>query len=204
MNSDFNLIYRGEVALDHDILVTREKFAKIFKASDDKIELLFSGNPVVLKKGLSAEDGIKWQRHMLQMGAITYLEESKVQDSVRSKAPTQANSNTRGRINKSTIIEPTSRRAISQAPSLSLQPLDEKLDSVDTEDDDPEGEPELGKKRFNLPHITFSLSISINLTLILLGLLCIIAFSPYPDWVVRKGLVIGAIIIFVGVRRLMR
>jgi hypothetical protein len=188
VNSDFNLVFKGEVALDHDIAATREKLAKVFKASDEKIAALFSGKPMVVKKGLSSEDGIKLQRQMLQLGAITYLESAVV--NVR----TPPNSSTPAATRRSPAHEKAT------GIPLTLKPIEEPVSVADSDEQD--AADNLSATKFSFPQFNFSLRVAFTLLLIIVGVACLAVFSPYPDYVVRKGFAIGGALLFIGLRRL--
>ena len=186
---EFNLVFKGEIANGHDIFITKQKFSKVFKASDEQIASLFSGRPAVIKKGLTHENGLKLQQQMLAMGAITLLENINMPESI----PTSAAKRTR--------IPPVTPLVQPSKVALVLQPLHEPSPSTEN-DTESLPDDELTKSTFSLPHINFSLRAFTAIFLFLLGTACLIIFSPYPDHVVRKGFAIGGLFIFMAYRKI--
>lgn len=66
----YQVVFRGEIAPDTRIEVVKVNLAKLFKTDDARIERLFSGKEMVLKKGLSREDGERYQALLEQAGAL--------------------------------------------------------------------------------------------------------------------------------------
>ena len=66
----YQVVFRGEIAPDTRIEVVKVNLAKLFKTDDAKIERLFSGKEMVLKKGLSRADGERYRALLEQAGAL--------------------------------------------------------------------------------------------------------------------------------------
>lgn len=193
LEKEFNLVFNGEIAKNHDIFITKQKLSKAFKVSDEKIATLFSGQPSIIKKGLSSVDGLKLQQQMLLIGAVTYLQPSHTPDV--NVTPTKRTS---ARIPPVNNIHQPSKVA------LALQPIKEPPttadDTLDAESDNEESD----KSKFTIPQIKRSLNFLIAITFLLMGISCLILFSPYADHVVRKGFVVGGLFVFIGYRKLTR
>ncbi|MBF0470659.1 MAG: hypothetical protein HQL48_04715 [Gammaproteobacteria bacterium] len=67
--SDFSVIFRGELLAGHDLQAVTQGVASLFKADSAKIAHLFSGETVILKKGLTAEVAEKYVAAMARVGA---------------------------------------------------------------------------------------------------------------------------------------
>lgn len=78
--------------------------------------------------------------------------------------------------------------------SLTLEPIEAKVVQAEIESDaNDEGEEETGKL-FNSLYTLYEIKIPILFCLI--GLFFATFYSPYPDGFLRKGFIIGAIILF--------
>ena len=74
-NSDrYTIIFRGDIALDHNIVDVKRNLKKVFKASDARIDSLFTGKPVPLKRGLTLKEAQHYQHILLNMGAVSAIE----------------------------------------------------------------------------------------------------------------------------------
>ena len=69
-DQQYQVVFRGEIAPDTRIEVVKANLAKLFKTDDARIEHLFSGKAIVLKKGLSREDGERYRSLIEQAGAL--------------------------------------------------------------------------------------------------------------------------------------
>ncbi len=177
----FSVVFRGEIATLQDIVRVKKLLVNFFKATPEKIDSLFSGKQVTIKKGLSMQQAKDFQEQLTKLGLITYLLDSnrKIigQERERQKSPTNVNP------------------FPAKNASLSLVPLE----STPTQNDVPIEDEEISEKRsFEFPAIKpFSLIFS------LLGLLLIVFFSPYPDWIVKKGFVLGCFTFAISTRKLL-
>lgn len=69
----FDLVYAGAVLVGFSEQQVKANFAKHLKLSEDKVDKLFSGKRVTLKKAVSKENAEKWQLKLLKIGAETVL-----------------------------------------------------------------------------------------------------------------------------------
>lgn len=68
---DYGVVFSGKIHESSSIEQVRENFARLFRQSDPaRLQRLFSGEEVTLKKGLSAEDAEKYRQALLKTGAI--------------------------------------------------------------------------------------------------------------------------------------
>lgn len=74
----FNLVFKGELVRGADPVQTKQNMAKLFKISAEKVEALFSGKPMVLKKGLDFETGNKYRVAIKKAGCRVDLIEAAV------------------------------------------------------------------------------------------------------------------------------
>ena len=65
----FNIVFSGELVAGADPAKVRENLAKVFKMDLAKVEALFSGKPVVIKKGADEATATKFRAVLRQAGA---------------------------------------------------------------------------------------------------------------------------------------
>jgi len=66
----YQVVFRGRIVPDTSIEEVKANLAKLFKTDAARIERLFSGKAMVLKKGLSREDGERYCALLKQAGAL--------------------------------------------------------------------------------------------------------------------------------------
>jgi len=66
----YQVVFRGEIARGTGIEAVKANLAKLFKTDDARIAHLFSGKAIVLKKGLSREDGERYRALIEKAGAL--------------------------------------------------------------------------------------------------------------------------------------
>lgn len=65
----YNLIFRGDIVLGHNIADVRVHLGKLFKVSEAQLERLFSGRPVVIKKSLPKPEADRYTEALRKAGA---------------------------------------------------------------------------------------------------------------------------------------
>lgn len=74
MNHQTQLIFQGEILPGHDPVTVKARLAALLKLSPEQIERVFSGQRVVLHKGLPAAEVARYVAHLEQLGARVYAE----------------------------------------------------------------------------------------------------------------------------------
>ncbi|MFC1551473.1 hypothetical protein ACFL6P_02790 [Candidatus Latescibacterota bacterium] len=74
-NVSYNLIFHGVFADGHDAETVRKNIADLFKVSDKKVERLFSGSAVTVKKNVDHATALKYQTAFKNAGALCSIEE---------------------------------------------------------------------------------------------------------------------------------
>lgn len=69
MSNTFEVVFKGEVIEGNDVAATRANIGKLFNADEAKIERLFSGNSVVIKKDLDEATANKYIGAFKKAGA---------------------------------------------------------------------------------------------------------------------------------------
>jgi len=85
----YDLVFRGDIRLEHSLDQVKQRLQKLLKADAAQIERLFSGRPVVLKRGLEPEAAQKYLRVLEQAGARARLVPSAPKET-RGDRPTSA------------------------------------------------------------------------------------------------------------------
>lgn len=76
----YRVIFKGEAAPGEDVNEVKTKVASIFKADQEKIERLFSGATIVIKKDADLETCEKVSNAIKKAGAVSYIEEERPTD----------------------------------------------------------------------------------------------------------------------------
>lgn len=84
----YNLVFNGEIVESHSIEDVRATIAEMLRADSATIDRVFSGRPVIIKKGLDYRSAAKYALAFRKAGAICILESVR-QDSV-TQAPPQS------------------------------------------------------------------------------------------------------------------
>ncbi|MBW3531299.1 hypothetical protein, partial [Shewanella sp. NKUCC06_TVS] len=72
MNS-YNVIFKGEIAEGKDRHKLSQALAKFLKVPEEKAHLLFSGNPICIKKALSESEANALKAKLNGVGIITHI-----------------------------------------------------------------------------------------------------------------------------------
>ncbi|QEY17094.1 hypothetical protein D0C16_14575 [Cellvibrio sp. KY-GH-1] len=69
-NSDFDIIFRGDIVFGHQLSEVKVKLQQLFKVDAAKIDALFTGRPVPLKRNLDEATANKYRDVLLKAGAM--------------------------------------------------------------------------------------------------------------------------------------
>lgn len=75
MNDTFAVIFKGEILNGANAATTREKIGSVFKADAAKLERLFSGSHIVVRKGIDQATAEKLVNMFAKMGAKAYIKD---------------------------------------------------------------------------------------------------------------------------------
>ena len=125
----FDLIFRGDIVLGQPLAEVKQRLQQLFKADEAKIEQLFTGRPVALKRQLDAATAKKYQQVLYKAGAQVDVVSSKAQ-----KASSETSSPTKGLSLAPVgglLLKPSERTALTpitvDTSSLSLRPAEGDL-----------------------------------------------------------------------------
>ena len=69
----YQVVFRGQIAPNASLETVKANLAKLFKTDETKIDRLFAGREVVLKKGLGQEEGDRYRALLAKAGALCDL-----------------------------------------------------------------------------------------------------------------------------------
>ena len=74
---DYSVVFSGKVHDGFTVEQVRQNIAALFRTDDaTRLDQLFSGSPVVLKKGLDEDRARKYQQTLLKAGAVCELRQA--------------------------------------------------------------------------------------------------------------------------------
>ena len=71
--SEYDIIFRGDLRPGENLVEVKQRLQKLFSANAEKIEQLFSGRPVVLKRGIGKEAAERYRKSLENAGAIVSI-----------------------------------------------------------------------------------------------------------------------------------
>jgi hypothetical protein len=89
-NTEFDIIFRGDIVFGHQLAEVKLKLQQLFKADAAKIDMLFTGRPVPLKRNLDEMTANKYRDALLMAGAMVEVcpsDKSPANTPVKSPAP---------------------------------------------------------------------------------------------------------------------
>lgn len=185
----YQVIFSGELVDGKTTEQVKQSSTEILKLSEKAINTLFqnTATPVVVKKSLSLEQANLYSKKFRQAGIILEIRETEpasVKPAVNPIEPIVS-------INEVTPQPPVS--------ALTLEPIIKKPQASPTETAsqiEPSEDDSAPSPLINLLTTAFQPPILILLT----GLALSITYSPLPDGFLRKGFVLGLVILFFGYR----
>jgi hypothetical protein len=68
-DQQFDIIFRGDIVFGHQLADVKTRLQQLFKADAAKVDALFSGRPVPLKRGLDQASAQKYKEALMKAGA---------------------------------------------------------------------------------------------------------------------------------------
>lgn len=81
ITKSYRLIFEGRIVPGREIEEVRRNLRSLFNIDDDRIERLFAGQPILIKKDVDYETALKYKDAFERAGAICRLEETEESDS---------------------------------------------------------------------------------------------------------------------------
>lgn len=72
-SAGFKIVFEGEIRPGEDAEQVKQRLAALFKVDYDRIERLFSGQPVVIKSVAELGQGMKYVAALRKAGAISKI-----------------------------------------------------------------------------------------------------------------------------------
>lgn len=85
-DQSYRVVFEGTIADGFSIGMVKKNLAKLFKADNERIATIFSGQPVVLKKNVDEATARKYQAALLKAGAATIIRQKLPAASPQSSA----------------------------------------------------------------------------------------------------------------------
>jgi hypothetical protein len=124
----FNLLFSGQILSDFDIAVVKQNLVTQLKLTEDRVEKLFSGRLLTIKKNMSEADALRFQELFATAGAKALLKD------VTNEAPAPGADKPAAKVAPSTSTSPASAPAletpVNKAKSQTTVPPVEAVASV--------------------------------------------------------------------------
>lgn len=86
----FDLIFRGDIVLGQPLATVKARLQQLFKADADKIEQLFTGRPVAVKRKLDRATAQKYQQVLHKAGAQVEIVPARAEGAPSDRAPARS------------------------------------------------------------------------------------------------------------------
>ncbi|WNO11308.1 hypothetical protein [Teredinibacter sp. KSP-S5-2] len=192
MNDSFKVIFSGEVAegyLRKDVQVNLQK---AMRASPEQIKRLFSGKSIQIKKNLSKQAAESFVRKLADLGVVAKIavEVTSTSSSKTGSAP-PAKAKSSG-IDRLSLVAKEPDNTPKSIPDQEEMPSDaailrEKMRNLNVRQYAP---------RTSFQYIAPRLK---DFLCVFLGVALVLTFSPYPDGTIKRGALLGFVLISVGV-----
>ncbi|MCG2579913.1 MAG: hypothetical protein KA296_03455 [Marinobacter sp.] len=83
----FQLVFKGECAPGIEVATARNNARTLFKASAEQVERMFSGQPVVIRNKLEAEQAEKYRAVLAKHGMVAYVQPMSGAEPARRETP---------------------------------------------------------------------------------------------------------------------
>ena len=70
----YRVVFAGNITGDFSLDRTKDRFGKAFRLSEDKVERIFNGKEITLKRNLSEEGAMDFAVKLAEIGCETYIE----------------------------------------------------------------------------------------------------------------------------------
>ena len=74
----YDIIFAGEISQDAHLTDVKKNLAALFKVSEKRVERMFTGKPVVIKKHLDYETAVKYSQALKKAGGNRHNSESRI------------------------------------------------------------------------------------------------------------------------------
>lgn len=83
----FDIVFRGDIAFGQNLVDVKSRLQQLFKIDAAKVDALFTGKPIVLKRALDAASAEKYRDVLTKAGALIEIAPSKPVEAQPAPAP---------------------------------------------------------------------------------------------------------------------
>lgn len=87
MEDNYSVIFDGQKVPEESLFSVKQRLKELFKANQARIDALFGGKPVALKRNLSRENALKYQRMLKHAGVDVSVRQVGVARAAETVAP---------------------------------------------------------------------------------------------------------------------
>ena len=117
-NELFDIVFRGDIVMGHNIVEVKQRLGQLFKIDTDKVNSLFTGRAVPLKRNIDAATAEKYQAIIIKAGAqVEVCSAGEVKPAVAKTPP---------RVRPAPVTDSKPKAALSLKERLALQAAQEQ------------------------------------------------------------------------------
>lgn len=94
----YEVIFRGDVLAGQSVIEVKQRLAQLFNADATRIDQMFSGKPVVIKRNLDMETAERYQSSLLKAGALVDIRSATINETISEEKPVDSSNNDSGLI----------------------------------------------------------------------------------------------------------
>ncbi|MEH6616490.1 MAG: hypothetical protein V7699_01480 [Porticoccus sp.] len=92
----YEVIFRGDVLAGQSVIEIKQRLAQLFNAEAKRIDQMFSGKPVVVKRNLDLETAERYQSTLLKAGALVDIRPATLDGVVSEERPVESSNHDSG------------------------------------------------------------------------------------------------------------
>jgi hypothetical protein len=85
----FDIVFRGDIAFGQNLVDVKSRLQQLFKIDSAKVDALFTGKPIVLKRALDAASAEKYRDVLTKAGALIEIAPTKPAEVQSTPVPTK-------------------------------------------------------------------------------------------------------------------
>lgn len=116
----YNIVYAGAIRSGMDAAKVKASFVEQLNIPQDKVDRLFNGKRIVLKKALNRMQAEKWQQRLLSMGAETMVVPNVDCAAPDANVNVETNDQANGK-DKSPVADTSQKKATPENPEAELE-----------------------------------------------------------------------------------
>ncbi len=97
----YEVIFRGDLLAGQSVIEVKQRLAQLFNADATRIDQMFSGKPVVVKRNLDMETAERYQSTLLKAGALVDIRPATTNEAISEEKPVDSSNNDSGLIQES-------------------------------------------------------------------------------------------------------